>query len=198
MVIAAVPLAAPVDDHALTPAERGLCDAAASDERRRELRAGRAAFHLALSACTTRPASLLHDAAGRPRLEPPSDWFVSIAHDGDWALAAVSNAAVGIDLVPLSRADRVRHVVSQRLATHRARPLAAGSEQPFDEALLLWTAWEALGKRSGGGVLAGPMRRSLKVERSVEGATSIDGDDRLRWWLHEGHVLCVAGRRPGA
>jgi phosphopantetheinyl transferase len=197
LVLATHRLDAEVPASALRPGEQGLVDAAQGDHRRRELAAGRAAARLAFAAAGAPPhLQVLADAKGRPVVEPPGPWHVSIAHDGALAAAAVSLAPVGVDLIPLARAEAARKVVERRISTGRARPLAVASARPFDEALLLWTAWEALGKRTGGGVLSGVMDEPLCVDASGEHPAASAGGVRLRWLLVDGHLCCVARAGP--
>jgi len=99
-------------------------------------------------------------------------------------------------LEPLARVEAARRVLERRISTGRAQPLAVASARPFDEALLLWTAWEALGKRTGGGVFSGMMDAPLCVDTSGEHPTACAGGVRLRWLLVDGHLCCVARAGP--
>lgn len=181
-----------VADDELTPLERGLADAAPSEKRRQEIRAGRAAARAALTAFDPqlRLVSVLAEVDGRPRLEPPGGGHVSLAHDGVLAIAAFSLAPVGVDLLALDRTEQARRVVEQRIATGRARALEPGP-RPWDEAVLLWTAWEALGKHSGGGVLAGAMRAQIAPTTGEQLTADVNGV-RLRWLAAEGSLVCLA------
>jgi len=188
----------PIDTTLLAPAERGLVDSAPNDARAHELFAGRlAAKDLLAVAEPSGPArAVLHDASGRPRLDPPGELSVSIAHDGAFAAAALSPHAVGVDVCDLGRLERVALVVERRLSNGLATPFRDGSST--DEVLqcprpvALWTAWEAAGKRSGGGVLSGPMLSEWR-RASFEGVPgAVSGDVRVRWFVHDGHVISVA------
>jgi len=77
------------------------------------------------------------------------DFFLSIAHAGQWAAAAVSTLPVGVDLEPLSGQ---REKPWEQLARAMASP---AEKQAFDltkkEAVLaLWTRKESAFKRGGG------------------------------------------------
>ncbi len=195
-VLVARALALEVSDDELSAAERGLADAAPSQTRRQELRAGRAAAREAfLTAEAGSPPSVLQDGRGRPRLDPPGDWFVSLAHDRALACAAVARAPVGVDLLAFAREGPAARVVAERIRSGLGTALLPGSVSPFPESMLLWTAWEALGKRTGEGVLTAT-RVPLRVERRENVPTAFTAEARVRWFEIEGHLLCLAGALP--
>ena len=196
-VIALHPLAEPVPLDRLHPAELELVRSSSSAPRQVELAAGRFAARIALAALGATPQlAVLADVDGRPRIDPASDLFISLAHDGLYAVAAASRHPVGVDVMSFDRAASARKVVETRVATGRGQSLTPGSALPFDEALMLWTAWEALGKRTGGGVLSGPAHSVIKVEQASDGAFACVGDALVRWRAFDGHLLCIAGVRP--
>ncbi len=134
------------------PEERALVAAARTERRRAELAAGRTAARRALEALGLRPSlAVLSDPDGRPVLagDAPLPACVSIAHDGDHAWAAAARQPVGIDVLVLSRVDEVARVVARRIDTGRARPLRGAVLPGLDAAMMVWTAWEALGSESG-------------------------------------------------
>jgi 4'-phosphopantetheinyl transferase EntD len=196
VVVAWQALEATIPVDRLHPLEQQLLATAGSDARRRELLAGRVAAHRALEALGA-PAGLavITDTSGRPMIQPAGAWHVSLAHDGLYALAAASTQAVGVDLITLDRAAQAGRVVTHRIETGRARGFAAGARCPWDAALMLWTAWEALGKRTGEGVLAGAAVHALALEETRGPVpTALAGAARLHWFLvDDRHLACVAG-----
>lgn len=190
-VVAVRSLEGAVTDTDLLPGEHGLVDAAPSEQRAMELRAGRAAARDAFHAAgvTPRP-SVLAAPDGRPRLEPPGGWHVSLAHDGGLAAAAVGHAPVGLDLFDLARTEQASRVVARRIESGRARDLV-GEHRPFPHAAMLWTAWEALGKRTGAGVFGG-MEITLEPRPGDLPAEARTGDVLVRWWQHDGVLVCLA------
>lgn len=186
----------------IAPAEQRLVEGAPSALRARELRAGRAAARVVLSALGGEPPAVLADPEGRPRLEPGDPArHVSIAHDAGWVVAAAAREPVGVDALALDRAEQAERVVRRRIEKG-ARPLETDAPL-WPASMLLWTGWEALGKRTGGGVLSGVM--SLPIAPRVEGEWLVAEveDVRLRWFELRGLLVCVAtcARRafsPGA
>lgn len=185
-------LAAPVTDRELSPAEQKLVQAARAEHRRKELQAGRAAAHAALRAVGIRSrVEVLQSASGRPHLSSnAAAWQLSICHGGGLAAAIVGQSAVGIDVEPLSRQAQVARVVAgwgQRMGNrHEPDPVL-----PLPLALLQWTAWEALGKVTGRGVLAGA-KLLIRPELTPAGLTAKLRGRHLRWWTVQDHVLCAA------
>ena len=199
--VALHPIAPDLDPTPLDPGERALVDAARSPHRAQELLGGRLAARAAfLAAGVSRPPAVLREPDGRPRLEPPgTGWFVSIAHDGELAAAAVSHVPVGLDLLLVSRFERAQAVVDQRVETKRAVPLPPHPELPWPDAALCWTAWEALGKHDGGGVFPA-MERAIALHPRADGLHGEAGGVRLRWWQSNEALLCLAtgyGDSPG-
>jgi len=199
-VVALVSVRGPVDATALSPEELALVEGASSSTRRQELLAGRAAVRSALRAVgRPAPRAVLSGLDGRPQLlydasiVPPAELpSVSIAHDGSWAAAAVSMRAVGVDLAGTSRQDRVMAVIARLVAQGRALAVPPTPGCPFDPALMTWTAWEALGKRTGEGVL--PAMTSVISAPRREGGRWIarSTEARLTWFDHDDVLGCTA------
>jgi hypothetical protein len=124
-------------------------------------------------------------------LDPPGTDSVSLAHDGGAIAAAYGRAPVGIDLLAIDRLTQAERVVRARLA-RGARGLVGGNPTGWPDAALLWTAWEAAGKRSGRGVLSGPMERGWTLARDEAYWGASDGDVRVRWLEEAGCLLCLA------
>jgi phosphopantetheinyl transferase len=180
---------APVPEDAV---ERAFVEGAWSEERRHELTAGRAAARRAFEAAGCAPAPRVGaDGAGRP-VADMAGWHVSIAHDGRVAFAAVAARPVGIDAIALDRTGDVVRVVTARISSGRAKPLVGAAPLGFERAMLLWSAWEALGKRTGGGILSGPMRLDIATVPVDDGAVACVGEARLRWFVDQEHLVCLA------
>ncbi len=176
----------------LHEAESALVAAARSEGRRLELRAGRAAASRAFEAAGLTPApAVLSEASGRPVVDTPG-WHVSIAHDARIALAAVARRPVGVDVLDLSRGDDVARVVGARIASGRARPLLGAGVPAVPSHLLLWSAWEALGKRTGGGILSGPMMLDIEARPVDEGAVARVAGEHVWWFIDGGLLVCIA------
>lgn len=192
-VVALVALEGANDASRLAPGEQALVDAARTPQRRLEVIAGRQAARKAFeNAGLARAPAVLRAPDGTPKLEPPLEgWFVSIAHDGDWAVAAVSRARVGVDVLPVSRFESAKRVVSQRLKSDRAKALMPHPDARWPDAALLWTAWEALGKHDGRGVFPA---MKLEITLQTDGAelSGQAGSERLRWWEASGALFCLA------
>ena len=176
-----------------TPAaERLLVEEARTENRRLELRAGRAAARQAFEAAGLFPVpAVLPDASGRPVVDLPG-WHVSLAHDARVAVAAVAADVVGLDVIDLSRAGDVARVVGARIASGRARPLCGRGLAGLGPAMLLWSAWEALGKRTGGGVLSGPMLLDIAPVPVDDGAVALLAGARVRWYRDSEVLVCLA------
>jgi 4'-phosphopantetheinyl transferase EntD len=189
--LAFCPLGDPAYDADLSPRELALVAAATTESRRQELRAGRRAAHAALKAAgVSALPEVLTSAARRPSLDPPAGWFVSLAHDGGLAVAACARRSVGIDVVPFCRRQQVERVVRATLENGTGIGLLT-VDTPWPSALVLWSAWEALGKQTGGGVFEA-MRASIRPEMKDDTATAAVARCHLRWWSHGEHLFCLA------
>jgi len=105
------------NDRELSQGEHALVLAALSESRRKELRAGRAAAHEAFRAAgaPSLPEVLKADDE-RPKLAGSRGWYLSLAHDGDFAVAACDTHPIGVDFVPFRRAPQRRHINYYNLA----------------------------------------------------------------------------------
>lgn len=187
------PLAQPVAPNELCHSERALVTAARSPNRRREIRAGRAAAHDAFRAAGVKNnLAVLRTATGQPQISGAEGWHVSLSHGGALVAAACARFSLGVDVVPLDRLAQVSRVVAGQggfaLPSNHGSPLLP---------LLLWSAWEALGKVTGEGVLS-ETHTLVQPRRSGKGFVARAGARLLRWWALPGHLVCVAvpGRGP--
>jgi 4'-phosphopantetheinyl transferase N-terminal domain len=185
-----------IDNGELSPGERTFAAAAGSEPRRREIMAGRAAAHAALRAAGVSPLpEVLTSTDRRPLLRPPCGWHLSIAHDGELAVAACARTAVGVDVVPLARQAQIERAVRSALDSRSAGMDSMSEIGLYGRALLLWSGWEALGKQSGEGVFQG-MRASIHPVWNERGAMTIVDGRCLRWWWHGTHLVCLATTAP--
>ena len=118
------------------PEDPGKRYAAVSDGARRLLRYG-----LSQQGLNPDEYPLCKTAEGKPYLSG-SDLHLSISHSGPWAVIALSDAAVGVDL------EAIRPVS----AGVWKRFLASSPDEPLSdarEAILRWTRYEAALKRLG-------------------------------------------------
>jgi phosphopantetheinyl transferase len=185
-------LEAPIGEHELSAKELSLVDAARAEHRRQQLRAGRAIAHAVARAAGLRSrVEVLQSESGRPRLSgAAAGWRLSLSHGGALAAAIIGHSAVGIDVEPLSREAQVTRVVAG-WGRRRGRQRVPTPSLPLPLALLQWTAWEAMGKLTGKGVLAGA-KATIRPELGTDGLTAQARGRHLRWWLVQGHVLCAA------
>jgi 4'-phosphopantetheinyl transferase EntD len=185
-----------LDDEELSPRERALAAGAESEWRRREIMAGRAAAHAALRAAGVFPLpEVLTSTDRRPLLLPPCGWHLSLAHDGELAVAACARTAVGVDIVPLARRAQIERAVRSALDSGATGTGSMAELVPYPRALLLWSAWEALGKQSGEGVFQG-MQASIHAVLDEQGAATIIDGRCLRWWWNGTHLVCLATVAP--
>jgi hypothetical protein len=176
-----------VAQNQLSAEELALVREAPRPKRKQEIRVGRIAAHAALrNAGLEERTEVLRSNDGSPVLRSAGGWRVSICHGGEWAGAAASLGGVGIDIEPVSRLGQVGRVVdgwSEASATSVGLPL------PWP--LLQWTAWEALAKVSGAGVLA-ERKWVVRPRLTGDGLVAQSAGCSLRWWGVDEHVLCVA------
>lgn len=95
------------------------------------------------------PLPPVHRAGTGQLLVGVPGWWLSLAHRDGWAVAALSTKPVGVDLhgrIPFD-ADLLRDMASPQ---ERALEAALGND---DDLAWLWTRKEALGKRTGRGLL---------------------------------------------
>lgn len=188
----------PSNSTQLSPLEGALASATVSERRRREIQAGRAAAHAALSAAGVDPApDVLSCTGAGPLLVPQNGRYLSIAHDGGLAVAACATYPVGIDFVSFRRRPQVDRVVWSAIHQGYAKSLR-GQSAIWPSSLLLWTAWEALGKRRGDGVWGGAMSESISIVEEGEPLISIGGTGHLRWWGDGEGLFCLSTLRPPA
>lgn len=159
------------------------------EDRRRSLCAG-----LALDACLRtvglREVSepIIRDEHGRPQLAAHPVQQFSLSHSGDWAVCALADAPVGIDV------ERVRSVRADALARRYFTPqeaalLAAMPEAEREIAFFrLWTAKESVLKAQGTGLSGG-----LTVPVGYGDSLTAPAPWQLQEYALPGHQLTVCG-----
>jgi len=187
----------PTNGDDLSRGERALVSAAKEESRRQEIRAGRAAAHEALRAAGSPwPEEVLKAPDERPSIGGSQGWYVSLAHDGQLAVAACATHPIGVDLAPFHRLAQLDRVVRSSIGAGLGRPL--GVEAAWPASLLLWTAWEALAKQRGVGVLGEAMQAAICPRMAGDHALATLGQNQLRWWNDEENLFCLATTRPAA
>jgi 4'-phosphopantetheinyl transferase len=179
----------------LSGEERSRYDAFPVDKRRREFLLGRVALRTLL-------AEQLDEAPAAIALQVTDDgaveltalpYFVSIAHSGDQAVAAVSPGRVGVDL------EHIRSVTSGVVDfVLRADEQALLDTLPMsrDRAFILcWTLKEATLKALRTGLLQSPKKVQLAIDPDARRASAIAWDDSVwtvRYEPAPDHFLSVA------
>jgi hypothetical protein len=148
------------------------------------------------------PARFPRDAGGAPLAiaERGATWHWSVSNTRGAVAAAVARAPLGVDVESLARP---RSAPAAHFAD--AAELALAPDWPRELALCLWTAKEALLKRSGAGIAE--LRGARLVEPPELGAGSLPGalvlehrGERTRVALRErsGFVVALAAGSQGA
>ena len=159
------------------------------DDRQRSLCAG-----LALTACLRAvglpaDAEIVRDEHGKPRLRAYPEWQFSLSHSGDYAVCALTDTPVGVD-VEQRRSIEVTRLADRFFTAQEAALLASLPKAEQETAFLrLWTAKESVLKAQGSGLSGGLS------------SVPIAYGDMLRapepWLLKEyalpGYVLTVCG-----
>lgn len=163
----------------MTPAQQQRVRALRCEADRRASVAGEALARELLSAqCTTPPERLeiTRAPSGQP-LAPQTGLFFSISHTRAAAFCAVSHAPVGMDAELLTRP--VNYAVAARYFTADEQARLAAAPDPQRCFLELWTAKEALLKRSGCGL------------RGLKQADTTAFSAELHQMVWNGHLLCL-------
>jgi malonyl CoA-acyl carrier protein transacylase len=194
----------PVDAR-FSPRERAAHAKLKVDKRADEWRAGRLAAkeavrHLRPELADADVEVLGEDpdtrVGGKPRLVlagADSPWTVSISHQGDLALAAVSADPVGVDLEAVE--DRPRSFLEESFSVPELR-LLLESDNAQVETTCLWAAKEAALKRAGVGLAAD--LRAHQVQPDGDGGAVVQGPELrfgVRFFMVDGRVCAVS--HPG-
>ncbi len=139
---------------------RRVADIAGDDDRKRTI-AGELLARRMLSAaldCGEKDVPLQWDELGKPTVERDGV-YVSVSHSGAWAVCAVAETPVGVDVEVIRSAQEkfMRRVCSEREMAC-IRPGDDGDCRRFWE---IWTAKEALFKLTGRGPLLALSRFAL-------------------------------------
>lgn len=135
---------------------------------------------------------------GKPHLAEQEDVFFNLSHSGNWAVCAVSDRPVGVDveLPRCSIAIARRHFRPEEVERLEALPWQAQKE----ELNRLWTAKEAFSKAIGRGLTVAMDRFGVCL--SASGAVLQQSLSELPYVLHEYVLhpcrmcLCCVGERP--
>lgn len=179
--------------------ERARYDAFPVDKRKREFLLGRIALRTLLSEQLDEdPAAIPLHVTDDGAVELPSaPYFVSIAHSGDQAVAAVSPDRVGVDLEHIRSVES--GVIDFVLASDE-KELLDTLPMARDRAFILcWTLKEATLKALHTGFLRSPKKVRLTINASAQQATAIAWDDSawiVRYEPAPDHFLSVAYPAP--
>lgn len=134
---------------------------------------------------------------GKPALADQALEF-NFSHSGDWALLAIGNEAMGVDIEALI-GNPTERLASQVLSADELSHWTSLSELERSPALTqAWTAREALLKADGGG-LRWDLQRA-RLPSALPGWAEIR-DQQRPWWLQRlpapvGLVACLATQEP--
>lgn len=166
------------------------------NRRRDKLRQGLAA-HLALEYALFLGAglapgeySIAYDLHGKPSIEETSQLYISKAHSGSLAAAAVGVEPVGIDV---QKRFGYRRPLAERLCGQEEMNLLESSLEPERLLTQLFCCKEAYGKLSGRG-LAGCRETVFFPEGK---GVFLCGEERCVTWWKEPYLLCLCSRESG-
>lgn len=159
------------------------------EKRRRSFVLGRATVRLMLS-----ELSGLAPADVQIRIEengslasPDTEWYISLAHSGDEAVAVASRTQIGVDLeISSDRDDNLLTYITHTSERTLVDPLPLDQEEKL---LLCWTAKEAVLKALGTGLRRSP--KSVRLTHIQAEPLHVCIDDV------EGHAWDVAIERCG-
>lgn len=179
----------------LSDEERDRYDAFPVDKRKREFLLGRVALRTLLAEHLDQPPAdiALHvtDDGAVELLEAP--FFVSIAHSGDHAVAAMSPDRVGVDLEHIRPVEE--GVVDFVLGADEQAVLDTLPMTPNRAFILCWTLKEATLKALHTGFLRSPKTVHLAIDAAIHQATATAGDGSEWTLVYEpapDHFLSVA------
>ncbi|NBB84821.1 MAG: 4'-phosphopantetheinyl transferase superfamily protein [Bacteroidetes bacterium] len=179
----------------LSDEERARYDAFPVTKRQREFLLGRVALRTLLADRLDRPASAiaLHVTDAGAVEVPEAPYFVSIAHSGDQAVAAVSPHRVGVDLEHVRPVESgVIDFVLRRDERDLLNTLPMGRDRAF---ILCWTLKEATLKALHTGFLRSPKKVRLEIAPGRQRATTTAWDESVwtvRYVWEEAFWLSVA------
>ncbi|MDR0937412.1 MAG: 4'-phosphopantetheinyl transferase superfamily protein [Oscillospiraceae bacterium] len=118
---------------------------------------------------------------GKPYL-PGSSVHFSISHSGDWAVLAVADSPIGIDIERTDRENINKNRIAARFFTETERRWLADNANNPDAFYYVWTAREAMVKQ----------RPNIKYQISNISEQLTIGSDRLTFSVpFKGYVMCV-------
>lgn len=170
-------------------------------KHRQRFLAAHVAMRHVLGAATGRsPAELRFVAGefGKPSLTDVANLGFSLSHSGDWALLAVGDSSLGVDIE--AWIERPSELLANQILNPDELAAWAGLPEAERSPALThaWTAREALLKADGGGLRWDLQRARLPAE--LPGWAEISGQ-ASRWWLQslevpQGFAGCLACPDP--
>lgn len=163
----------------LFSAEDNLRFTAAGPRRRQELLTSRTILRdLSHVAGLPEWRGLKAGCDGSPQLIGAHGLSVSLAHAGDWALAAISDRGrVGVDLEPIGTVFDQPALLRRMCSPDEHAALRLISPPPLrrEETAHLWTAKEAILKAKGSGLSVDPRRVPAPLDRVYRPSSTPSG-----------------------
>ena len=163
----------------LEPTERARAERFATDTLRRRFLAAQAALRQHLASrlgIASGQLRLCRDAHGKPHLPPPAPLHFSLSHSGGWALVAVAEVELGVDIEALI-AKPGEGLAAQFLAPAVLADWRAQADAERSASLTLaWCAREAVLKLDGRGLALDP--RSIDLPLVLPAAARWEGGQR--------------------
>ena len=152
----------------LEPVRRKHIDGLAVEDDRKRSVAAELLARRALAeklGCDSARVPIKHDEDDKPYLES-GEWYVSLSHSGQYAVCAVGEKPLGVDVEVIRTAEEkfMRRVCSEREFDY-VRPYEEGGFLRFWEC---WTAKEALFKLTGKGPLLKLSRYELPEDVALD------------------------------
>lgn len=123
--------------------------------------------------------------SGRPRLlsSPGTNLDFNLSHAGsEIFLAVTSNARIGVDLEPVSRAAQAMRIAQHFFSAEEANDVTSGDRDSPNHALVCWLLKEAVVKSAGATVWDGLRNLRFAIEGDQIRWLSAPLDDEDRVW----------------
>lgn len=128
------------------------------------------------------------DAYGKPRL--PGGPCFNLSHAGDYAVLAVSEESVGVDIERWRRADTA--ALARRFYHPEEQALLAGAEDPVERFFSIWALKESYIKALGRGFSISPLSFAVLPDNQDGAALSgQEGWHFKRYFDFPGYALAV-------
>jgi len=151
--------------------------------RRDSFTAGRIALRTLLGDhLQKRPSEVVIKVETSGRLaSPESDFFLSLAHSGEQAIAAISRRNVGIDVEHVR--PKPESLLNYILAEEERDPVASLPIDSNTTLFLCWTVKESVLKANGTGLRRSPRLVRASIDWEHQSARVVDPDEKS-WDVH--------------